>query len=399
MPRRRVSLSERIIQRILNAEQKEPDPHNCDDYRIARITVGLAAQGDPSPHMNATLRVLGLYPEQVWPKIVERRKAQLGKHFFKFCYPDGRWRPADAESPPKKPARSVGKESGSLRQVKAAGAERGLEPKSKRRGLLSSAPPNAFIEVSRHDMSSTQTAYRKPPQSSSENAAFAQLPRIELVRRADLEGSIRELILALMSVNKLGNELYMGVERLTVEIGKVSPRSSRITRRGVFYRLAKAVQLGVLKVVVKPGTWVRTSSGKRYFRRTATYQLVPEKLPMPRLSWEEYSGRLPVADPIEPIKPHSVREFPAVTTRKPKPRDLTKVEMKYLYQEVPRLMKGVTRAPDLGGGLGAVLSASDPRYQRPLDRDTAIREACRRKDIPIESATELLASWKPKGDA
>lgn len=91
------SLARRILARLEAAEAKEINPHFQDDIRIAWITVLYAAQELPIPHVQASYRVLGLHPERVWPAIVERRKALLGRCYERFV----------GESlPPKKPAAS-----------------------------------------------------------------------------------------------------------------------------------------------------------------------------------------------------------------------------------------------------------------------------------------------------
>jgi len=88
----------RILSRLVQAELREMNPHLRDDYRIAWITVCLAAHGDPEPLVAASYAVLGLHPNKVWPAIVARRKALLGTHYADF------W---GQPLVPKKPAQSV----------------------------------------------------------------------------------------------------------------------------------------------------------------------------------------------------------------------------------------------------------------------------------------------------
>ena len=74
------------------------NPHLRDDYRIAWITVRIAARGEPAPFVTATYAVLGLHPDKVWPAVVARRRALLGARYAEW------WGEA---LPPKKPAQSV----------------------------------------------------------------------------------------------------------------------------------------------------------------------------------------------------------------------------------------------------------------------------------------------------
>lgn len=94
----RLPFSDRVAVRLVEAESKESDAWYRDDYRIARVTVGLARHGSPIPHVEATYRVLGIHPDQVWPRIVARRHAVLGADYEKFF---------GGASSPKKPVGSV----------------------------------------------------------------------------------------------------------------------------------------------------------------------------------------------------------------------------------------------------------------------------------------------------
>lgn len=94
----RLDVSKRVVTRLVEAESKEPDAWFRDDYRIARVTVGLARRGNPIPHIEACYAVLGCHPEQVWPRIIARREALLARDYNKFF---------GGVSSPRKPARSV----------------------------------------------------------------------------------------------------------------------------------------------------------------------------------------------------------------------------------------------------------------------------------------------------
>jgi len=93
-----VDFSDRLLVRLVEAEEREPDAWFRDDYRIARVTVGLARKGSPIPHIEATYAVLGVHPDQVWPRIVARRHAILGAEYEAFF---------GGASSPKKPVGSV----------------------------------------------------------------------------------------------------------------------------------------------------------------------------------------------------------------------------------------------------------------------------------------------------
>jgi hypothetical protein len=100
------SLLRRILYHLERAEEREPNPHLQDDYRIAWITVLGAASGVTDPHVQATYAVLGLHPDKVWSAIEARRKALLGLDYDRFF----------GEHPPRKPVQSVrqvrGKQNG-----------------------------------------------------------------------------------------------------------------------------------------------------------------------------------------------------------------------------------------------------------------------------------------------
>jgi hypothetical protein len=70
---------ESVLAYLERAEFKEIDPWVRDDLRIAWITVLLASRGEAIPHITASYRVLGLHPEKVWPAILARRAALLGR--------------------------------------------------------------------------------------------------------------------------------------------------------------------------------------------------------------------------------------------------------------------------------------------------------------------------------
>jgi hypothetical protein len=97
--------TERVLAHLEQTEKTEIDPWLRDDLRIAWITVSWSQRGipewswrrDSSPHVAATYQVLRCHPDEVWPNIEARRKAQLGAMYAEI------W---GAGSSPKKPVRS-----------------------------------------------------------------------------------------------------------------------------------------------------------------------------------------------------------------------------------------------------------------------------------------------------
>jgi hypothetical protein len=90
---------ERILSRLEEAESLESNPHAQCDYRISWITVLRAARGERIPHISAAYAVLGLHPDKIWPAIIARRRAQLGRNYYEKFY--------GVELPRKKPVQSV----------------------------------------------------------------------------------------------------------------------------------------------------------------------------------------------------------------------------------------------------------------------------------------------------
>lgn len=83
------SLSDRVIDRLAEAEADEPDVHFRDDYQQALRTVVLAREGSPMPFVEASYALWGMHPAKVWPRILAQRQAMLGNlvnfQAFKFA--------------------------------------------------------------------------------------------------------------------------------------------------------------------------------------------------------------------------------------------------------------------------------------------------------------------------
>jgi hypothetical protein len=95
----------RILLRLEQAELCEQNFHFRDDYRIAWITVLKAWRGSPEPHVLATYAVLGLHPDLVWDRVVDRRRKLLGVEYPVWYDERGNYRvePLSMASSPRKP--------------------------------------------------------------------------------------------------------------------------------------------------------------------------------------------------------------------------------------------------------------------------------------------------------
>lgn len=105
-------LSRRVMARLWSAEVREVNPHYQADIRIAWITVLLASRGELEPSVSATYAVLGKHPRDVWPAILARRHALLGRDYPLFYDAAGNWKPEPLADPwagqsPRKPVQSV----------------------------------------------------------------------------------------------------------------------------------------------------------------------------------------------------------------------------------------------------------------------------------------------------
>ena len=113
----RVEWTERVLAYLEKAEKKESDPWFRDDIRIAWITTKWVQSGVPEwawhrnspPYAAATYQVLQCLPDEVWPRIVAKRKEKLGL-LYAQVWPEQVWGEA---SSPRKPVQSVKTAAGS----------------------------------------------------------------------------------------------------------------------------------------------------------------------------------------------------------------------------------------------------------------------------------------------
>jgi hypothetical protein len=83
-PEKDKKFPERVLARLIQSEAHEPDVWLRDDYRQAFITLTLALKGNTMPFVVASYEMYGLHPDKVFPAIVARRKANLGREYRKF---------------------------------------------------------------------------------------------------------------------------------------------------------------------------------------------------------------------------------------------------------------------------------------------------------------------------
>jgi len=124
--------TERVVAYLEQAEKKEIDPWLRDDLRIAWITAKWSQHGVPEwswhrnspPHSAATYQVLSCLPDEVWPRILAKRKSQLGSLYSAVYDENDLLRKGDFGAEPfapKKPVRSErGKIAASVVEVKRA---------------------------------------------------------------------------------------------------------------------------------------------------------------------------------------------------------------------------------------------------------------------------------------
>jgi hypothetical protein len=98
-------LADRVLIRLEQSEKHEPDPWLQDDVRQSWISLSTFSRGKfptfQDAFVAASYLMYGVHPDEVWPRIVARRRAMLGASYGDF-FPDA--------SAPKKPCASVGRD-------------------------------------------------------------------------------------------------------------------------------------------------------------------------------------------------------------------------------------------------------------------------------------------------
>lgn len=116
-------LADRVLVRVEESEKREIDSWLRDDLRQSWISLSTFWHGKfPTfwdAFMDASYRMYGLHPDQVWPSIVAKRRAKLGP-LYSVLYDENdlpRTEDLSVGPPPKKPVRS---ESGRMGAAQAA---------------------------------------------------------------------------------------------------------------------------------------------------------------------------------------------------------------------------------------------------------------------------------------
>jgi len=209
------------------------------------------------------------------------RRAKLGTLYGKFWVAPGVRSPSEFNDeglwdplPPKKPPESVRFASEEERLKKAVGAELTVP-----RRLQTIASPS--------QMAATASAYRKPPQSTSENSSVES--PFELLPRAEASALHPRDRMVLVTLLKLGNrfavkgspnQIFPSALTVAVELGIPT-----ITVRRSIRRMNQKLKLLHL---VHHENWI-DEHGE--IRRPRTYQVDEEKLPPPRMTLREHRAR------------------------------------------------------------------------------------------------------------
>jgi len=119
------NVCERITARVQECIDKERDFWLRDDYQIAWLTVRWSFKGVPEwncnsdhPYVAETFTVLQRHPDDVWPVIMENRKARLGKDYSDWYDASGMMKP---DIPKKKPAIVIDEEAERATRERLAG--------------------------------------------------------------------------------------------------------------------------------------------------------------------------------------------------------------------------------------------------------------------------------------
>jgi hypothetical protein len=88
----------------MQSEAHEPNPSLKSDYRQAFIAVALAEKGHSAPFVEASYRMYGVHPDQLFARVTALRKAKLGSDYGKWFDENGQLIPESAS--PKKPSQS-----------------------------------------------------------------------------------------------------------------------------------------------------------------------------------------------------------------------------------------------------------------------------------------------------
>lgn len=410
------TIAHRVLLRLQSAESEQSNHHLRDDYHIARITVQLASNGNPIPHIEATYAVLGVHPDKVWGKIIARRKALLGKLYSAIYDAAGNLWPQNSDElfprhasasssvfPPKKPVRSVTYAEEPQRLVVGGALEnrdRGSraarkETSSKEQTAGNLQFPAAVEHVDKPlIMASTARIYRNPDASTSGKnpRSFSRADIEKLFENSDLPRHLYNTIVGMWRASQkpYGNEIYFFA---AMEGYRREGRYK--SKRTVRYNLRALEKLGVIELVYHANSRIRADR----FRHTATHRLNIQRLGQ-RETYQQFKENQPIATPLPPrsIAPESSTPAPSpapVTPIAPPSRsstmqrdhrgteresrklpDLTVRQRKELVQRIPIFMKGCHGNVATRYGESRYIGPDDPEYRAPMDKDSAILAAC-----------------------
>ncbi|MGH9496010.1 MAG: hypothetical protein ACRD3B_13505 [Candidatus Sulfotelmatobacter sp.] len=231
-------LARRILSRLADALDQEPDPWLRDDLKIAKLTVLYAASGEAvecSPDVLASYEVLGVYPEKVWPKILARRKA-LGFEEISGAAPV-----------PKKPPQSVKlwfEKTNAARATNSRGAMQvGLRDQAIT--LPMATRPLAAL-------------YPNPDEPSRAKKAPYSLDEMKvIVGRAYVKDWVKLLTLgALEARGAWPNQPGPASTMLSVALVGIQLESGNAPRRTTQHRIKRACELGYWRKLRGDNTWI-----------------------------------------------------------------------------------------------------------------------------------------------
>jgi hypothetical protein len=411
-------LARRIIVRLAEAEAREPNPHYRDDLQIAKLTVKYASTGEAvrcTPHELASYMVLGVHPDKVWPKILERRRALGITEEF-----------AGGKLPPKKPPRPavVGSQQKLwLEKTSGARATNSRADNTLLRDNTISVPMAA---------PSIAALFPNPDQSSSAKKREFTLDEIKrIVGYSGAPHSICALtISALRARGEWPNENGPATTVLSVAIIGMMLEGV-CCRRTVQRRIKRALNLGYWRRVRDANSWTncpqcgaertagqcgkctykgrsKTPDGKwtGEFLRVPVYEFDVQKFQSgPRCreihhfgarTYAEYksSAKLPNVIDMGSRKPAQSEVHapapPTAHTKEPQRktsehqrsagRSLGPSQRRELAERIEAYEQGRTAVRDGNGYLVRSLNPGAPNYIKPLPRVAAVLAACESMD-------------------
>lgn len=94
------ALSFHVMAYLEKAERKEENVWLKEDIRQAWTVCSMAERGMPDPFVQSSYKIYGIHPDDVWPAIMARRRAKLGKEFSAWYDAAGNLKPETPKKPP-----------------------------------------------------------------------------------------------------------------------------------------------------------------------------------------------------------------------------------------------------------------------------------------------------------